>query len=310
MAYYRLGKVIEMRRTALGYGRDAFDADGPAGMTLYRIETGKNKPTEQTYRRLTKSMGVQESTAQGVLKTSSMEILHLVNDISDVFRARDYEGAAQILARIAGSIDMDVPRNRQYIEWMGAKLEYEQKRTNVREYEAAIRKALSYTIPGFEEHPLRKWPFHQEEWQMLLALNNTLKAQKRYEEQRELLEVRKTVLEMDYLGSERRIKYLIATMINQADVLGNLGKHEEAIQADKDAILLCEEYREFAMLHYPYYDIHWNYYKLKKKRALSAEEKAECRQCLVKAYYISKAQHKHKELYEKCLEERYPEELQ
>lgn len=310
MAYYRLGKVIEMRRTALGYGRDAFDVQGPAGMTIYRIETGKSKPTEQTYRGLTRSMGVEESTGQGILKTSSMEILNLVNDISAAFRARDYERAERLLEQIERGIDVTVPRNRQYIGWQRAKLKYEQGLISAKEYEAVIREALSYTIPGFEEAPLRNWPFHQEEWQMLLALNNMLKAQKRYEEQRELLEVRKTVLDMNYLDSECKIRYRIATMINLADVLGNIAKHEEAIQADRAAILLCEEYQEFAMLHYPYYDIHWNYYELGKKRALSAWEEAECRQCLLKAYYINEAQDKRKELYGKCLKERYPEVLQ
>lgn len=88
-----------------------------------------------------------------------------------------------------------------------------------------------------------------------------------------------------------------------------MGEHRVAIEVDKENLHLCGDYREFRALYFIYYDIYWNYYKLGKQKTLSIEEEAECKQCLLKAYYFSEAQGIHKELYEKCIKEQYPEEL-
>lgn len=309
MAYYRLGQVIKMRRIALKYGREDFDAEGPSGMTVYRVEEGKTNATEQTYRSLTKSMGMEESTRQGVLKTDSMTDLYLVNEISQIFQGQDEEKVGKLLNQLEESIDFDVPRNRQYIEWIRAKLCYRKKQITAAEYETVIRKALSYTIPHFENISLREWPFREEELRLMIALNNALKAQKKYAEQKQLLEDIIEVLNTGYMNQEYKEKYFIAILMCFADALGNMGRHEDAIQRNREVVRLCVQYKEFKYMVKVYYDIHWSYWELKKQKTLSVQEETECRQCLVRAYYVSKVQGIRTDFYEKRLKERYPEEM-
>ena len=309
MAYYELGKVIRMRRNAIGCGRESFDADGPAGMTIYRIEKGKSNGTESTYRKLTKSMGVEESTRQGILKTNHMDILHLVNDIAKVLREKNDEKAEQMLLDIEKSIDTDIPRNKQYIEWTKAKLDYRNNRITTEKYEEIIRRTLEYTIPGAEKTIFAEWPFHEQEWQILVTLSNSLRAQKRYQEQKLLLEEMRTVLDTGYMNTEWSLQYRIIILLCTADLLGNEGFHREAIHKDREVISLCEEHREFTYITNAYYDIHWNFWELKKQETLSAQEESESKQCLLKAYYVSEAYGLGKELYRIRLQERYPNEL-
>lgn len=312
MAYYHLGKVIRMRRTALNYRREDFDADGPSGMTLYRVEQGKTNATEQTYRSLTRCMGMEESTKQGVLKTDNMDVLYSVNDISRVFCEKDADKAEQLLAQIEEMVDLSVPRNRQYVEGIKAKFQYRQKQISAEEYEKVIKKALSYTIPDFGEPDgisITEWPFHEKELKLVFALNNALKAQKRYEEQKELLEKIKEVLSTDYMNKEYKDEFNIGVLVCLADTLGSMEQHEEAIKLDREIISLCKKYHEFRHISNAYFDIHWNYWELKKQKTLSAQEDDECRQCLIQAYYMSKIQNIEVNFYEKRLKERYPEEL-
>lgn len=310
MAYYELSKLIKMRRTALGYGRDVFENFGTTEMTVYRIESGRSKGTEQTYRKLTKALGREESIRQGILKTNHMDVLRMVNHISRALNQEDYAKAGELLGMVENSVETDTPRNRQYLEWIKAKLNYEQGLICTEEYKNAIKTALTYTIPKFGEFSLREWPFHQIELEMLFELSNLLRVQKRYTEQQGLLEDMKAALDTDYIGMERKILYRIFVLTSLADVLGTMGEHTAAIEMDRENLCLCESYKEFRTLDFIYYDIHWNYHELGKQKALSVEEEAECRQCLLKAYYLSKAQGIHDEFYERRLREQYPEELQ
>lgn len=309
MAYYQIGKVIKMRRTALGYGQNDFEDFGTTGMTVYRIENGKSGGTERTYRKLTKAMGTEESIRQGILKTSHMDILRLVNDTTETLNKKDYAKVEELLSRIESGTETGTPRNRQYIEWIRAKLKYEQRLIGIKEYESVIRTALAYTIPKFEKISLREWPFHQIEIHILTALSNLLRTQKRYAEQKELLEDINAALDTDYIGSEQKDLYRVIVLSNLADVLGNMGEHRAAIEVDKENLCLCESYKEFRILDFIYYDIHWNYYELGKQKALSLQEETECKQCLLKSYYLSEAKGIHDELYERRLRERYPGEL-
>ncbi len=309
MGYYKCSAVIKMRRDVLQSKREDYDVEGPAGMTVYRLEKGKHKGTEKTFRSLTRSMGLEESLGQGILKTSEMEHLNALNEIMWSIRDGQMQSAEELMEKLRNQIDVNVPRNKQYIVAKYAELQYRKGLITEQEYEEKIREALSCTVLSFETKGTEGWPFHDEELVLLILLNNRLKLQKKYEEQKTLAEHILHILEQGYLNSELRNRYYVLAMLALADALGSMGEHREALRLDREAIAICKEKQELRSIEYIYYDIHWNYWQIKKQETLTDAEESEAYQCLLQAYYVSKAKGKSKDLYKRKLMEHYPQNL-
>lgn len=309
MAYYRLSKVVKMRRLALGVKREEFDADGPTGMTVYRMEEGKHKTSERTYRSLTRSMGIEESTYQGILKTKRLDELQMTYEIVCALLNKNHEEAEHIIKQLEDGLDTKDMRNQQYLRHMKEMIRYEKAEIAPEEYEKVLLELLRYRVPKGYKVDMAQWPLHVREFQIMHALNNVLKRKKQYEEQRELMHILKEILVCEYMNSEDRKLYQIITSLCLADALGNMEKHREAIAVDEKNLMLCEGEEEWRYLADVYYDMFWNYWMIKEKETLSELEEEKCRQCLLNAYYVDKV---HGELHPRFgqrLRECYPGEL-
>ena len=309
MAYYRLSTVVKMRRKALGVKRGEYDAAGPTGMTVYRMEEGKHKASERTYRQLTRSMGIEESTYQGLLKTSNLSDLQMTYDINRSMLLKDEKRAKEILTCLKEQLDETDVRNRQYIEKNEIRLKYESGGFAEGEYEKKLWELLNYRFPKGYEVDWTEWPLHWEECEIVLMLLQFLREEGKHEEQREVAERFLAVIRQEYMNRENETMYLIYGITWLADMLGNIGRHREAIQLEEENILLSEEEEDFRYLADIYYDIFWNYWMLKKKETLSALEEARCKECLLKAYYVDKAWGSLHPRYAQRMKECYPEEL-
>jgi len=308
MAYYKCSKIIGMRRKELGYSRDAFDVDGPSGMTVYRMESGLHRNRESTYRTLTKCMGVEESLGQGLLLTLKTEYLNQVNEIMRNINEKHYEEAEGMLLKLKEELDCDISRNRQYIEATQAELDYRQGYITPEEYECKLKQALSYTVLRMEKNNIHGWPLRNEELALVMRLNNVLKRQKKREEQLNLMLNLKKVLEEEYICGELYTRYYIVSLLAIADALGSMGRNKEAVLMDRESIKLSLNNREYRSLSFAYYDLHWNLWELKQIETLSEKDEIECRQSLLNAYYFAKASGSNYAVFEKRLKERYPEE--
>lgn len=309
MAYYRLSQVIKMRREALGHSRHEYDADGPSFMAVYRTEEKGIRISEKNYRKLTRAMGEEESTRRGILKTKDIRVLHLVNDISNGFLQKDFEQIERLIAKLEKTVDCRIRRNKRYLAYVKAKLQYKRGELSDSEYEVSIKQGISYGDKDFEELVNKNWPYHEREWNQLLELVDVLRKEKDYETQNYLLDRMKSTLERDYMEKEYSTAYLVWVRCCISDALGNMGLHREALEIDEETCRLCEEMLEFRYMQEIYYDIFWNYQMIKKKETLTEQEEARCKECLLKAYYINKAGYQPKELYAKRIKECYPEEL-
>lgn len=309
MAYYKVSQVIKMRREAMEHDRFAYDVDGPSAMTVFRLEKGEVRVKEKTYRSLSKAMGEEESTRQAVLRTKKLRVLHLVNDISHAFLIEDYEMAEALITQLEEQLDSTVKRNRQYVEYVKAELQYYKGNMEADAFEKVIKRDISYGTLTFDDMIGKAWPFHQMECGRLLQLMELVRDKKEYELQKYLLEQFQGSLERGYMETEYRIVYMASAQWRICDVLGNLGYHREAIELGEENRRMCEEHAEFRYLAEIYYDIFWNYKMLKKKETLTEQEEARCKECLLKAYFINTSWFHPKKLYETSIKECYPEEL-
>lgn len=308
MAYYRLSEVLKMRREAMEQSRFDYDVEGPSFMTVYRLEKG-SRVKENTYRRLSRAMGEEESTRQGILKTTDIRMLWLKNEISNSFLKMDYEKVEALIGQLEKELDGTVKRNRQYLDYAKAKLQYRRGKITDEAYEAVMKNCINYGAMDFEKMIEKPWPFHEQECQVLLEIIGVVRKKQEYEQQKYLLEQLQKDLDRGYLEAEYHAAYGTWVRWRTSDVLGNLGYHREAIAMDEETLKQCGDRGEVRYLAEVYYDIFWNYWMLKKKETLTEQEEARCKECLVEAYYVNKAWCRPKELYERRLRECYPEEL-
>lgn len=309
MAYYRLSQVLKMRRESMEQTRFDYDVDGPSFMTVFRLEKGEVRVKEKTYRSLSRAMGEEESTRRGVLQTTDIRVLRMVNEIANAFLHREYEKVEELLGQLETKLDCSVKRNQQYLEFTKARLQYYKGLLSEVEYETIAKRNISYGTMNFDGMIAKEWPFHEKEWQRLSELVETARSRQDYEQQKYLLEQMLADLERGYMETEYSVAYTIYVRWRISDVLGNMGYYREAIALDEETIKFCEDRNERRYLAEVHYDIFWCYDMLKKKETLTKQEEARCKECLLKAYYINKAWYRPKELYEKRMRECYPEEL-
>lgn len=309
MAYYRLSQVLKMRREAMEHSRFEYDVEGPSFMTVFRLESGNVRVKENTYRSLSRAMGEEESTRRGILKTKDIQVLWLMNEISNSFFEKDFEKVENLIGQLEAKLDCSVKRNQQYLDYVKAKLMYNQRVITAEDYEEVMKAGLTYGKVNFDKMIEKVWPFHERELQMLLGIVRMARLKEDYEFQRKLSEGLKAALEQEYMEAEYDAAYVSWMRWSISDVLGNMGQHREAIVMDEETCRFCEDRAEFRYLAEIYYSIFWNYHMLKKKETLTEQEEARCKECLLKAYYINKAWYPRKELYEKRVKECYPEEL-
>lgn len=309
MAYYRLSQVLKMRREAMEQTRFDYDVEGPSFMTVYRLEKGDVRVKENTYRSLSRAMGEEESTRRGVLNTTDIRVLWLVNEIADAFLHDNYEKAEELLGQLEEKLDYSIKRNQQYLDFMKAKLCYHKDLIGEIEYETRAKENITYGNMSFDDMIVKNWPFHERELNELLAVIEVVRSRQEYDRQRYLLEQLIAAVQNGYMESEYRIVYTIYARWRISDVLGNMGYYREAIAKDEETLKLCEDRNEHRYRAEVYYSIFWNYYMLKKQETLTEQEEARCKECLLKAYYINKALYPAKPLYERRMRECYPEEL-
>lgn len=309
MAYYRTGKVIKMRRNALGHSREEYGAEGPSYQTIYRLENGKVHIKERTYRQLSRAMGEEESTKQGILQTADMSVLWLTNEISKCLFTTDYERAEELIHQMEKKLDTSVEKNRRYLEYIKAYSKYYKGELDGNEYKNAIETSLWHENKGFDELIKSKWPFSERECNRILSMVEVMRRKKEYEKQKELLDRLIELLNAKYMDMEYNSVYLIAARYRMGDVLGNTGLHREAIALDEETIVMCEKQQDWRFLPELNYDIYWNYMVLKEKETLTKQEETHSKECLLKAYYLGKIMTPDNTLYERRILEHYQSEL-
>ena len=309
MAYYSISQMIKMRREALGHSRYEYDVEGPSAMSVYRTEEKNIYVSEKNYRKLTRAMGEEESTRRGVLETNNIEILWLVNEISDSFFCKDYDAVEKLIEKLEEQLDCDVKRNQQYITFIKAKLQYKRDLLDAQSFKEVMKENLSNGILEFDEMLERKWPFREREWNRLLSIAEAVRESKEYEEQKKILERIRGILEKPYMETEYTVAYRMYVGWRMGDALGNIGLHREAIEIEEEILKLGIDNLECHYLPEVYYEIFWNYQEIKKHETLTEKEELRCKECLMRAYYIDKAISKGKQLYKQKIQVYYPEEL-
>ena len=190
MAVYRIGDIIRMKREALGITREKLCemfGEGCEVQTLYRIETGKVKVKQKVYRRLMECMRELPERSYASILVSDYRALNLKMAINIHLAHREYEQAEKKLNELEQFMDGDYVRNQQFLLEMKSKMAYYKQQISIEEYLENLWKALRYTIPSIDKIELERWPYNQEEFDILITMVGIYAQRKERDKEEQLL---------------------------------------------------------------------------------------------------------------------------
>ena len=314
MAVYRIGDIIRMKREALGITREKLCemfGEGCEVQTLYRIETGKVKVKQKVYRRLMECMRELPERSYASILVLDYRALNLKMAINIHLAHREYEQAEKKLNELKQFMDGDYVRNQQFLLEIKSKMAYYKQQISIEEYLENLWKALRYTIPSIDKIELERWPYNQEEFDILIAIVGTYAQRKQREQEEQLLLQLKKSIEKRYMDED----YYVSRHTYCLDFLSQLmsiqKQHEKSMEYCEEGIEELKKQVILSCVQDLLYDLAWNKERMIQKELLDKKERESCKRQLVQAYYLSVAQgieHSSERIKELC-ERNYPGEI-
>ena len=314
MAVYRIGDIIRMKREALCITREKLCemfGEGCEVQTLYRIETGKVKVKQKVYRRLMECMGELPERSYASILVSDYRALNLKMAITIHLVHREYEQAEKKLNELEQFMDGAYVRNQQFLLEIQSKIADYKQQISIEGHLENLWKALRYTIPSLDKIELERWPYNQEEFDILIAMVGIYAQRKERDKEEQLLLQLKKNIEKRYMSED----YYVSRHTYCLDFLSQLmsiqKQHEKSIEYCEEGVEESKKQGILSCVQDLLYDLAWNKEKMIQKELLDKKERESCKRLLVQAYYLSVAQgieHSSERIKELC-ERNYPGEI-
>lgn len=287
MARYKIGDIIKIKRLALGISQEELCFGICEQHTLSNIENGKCKVKQQTYSELMDRLNQYGSKSYGLIRTDNYEMLQITEKIAECLFNREYIAAQELLDILKKDIDLSYNINKQYIMSVENTIKYDCNMLDIEDYYNSLMESIKLTIPHFDEIDISEWAFTEHEFQILIYIAALYKSNHEYENAKSLLLKLKLSLDKMYLDNIEFAKQYSLVINNLADILGNEGNHQEAINYSYEALEICKKNKVTSMICYLLGEIAWNIEQLTKKGIIDISEEKTCLDYYEKAYYLS-----------------------
>ena len=293
MAVYRIGDMLRMKREALGITREKLcelSEEACSPQTLYRMECGKVKIKQELYRKLMECMGELPERNYASVLVSSYKALNLKTEIQVHLVNREYEQAEKKLEELEHFLDDNYTRNKQYVLEIKSKLAYYNGQISSEEHLENLWKALQYTIPNIDKIELEKWPYNNEEFDILFAIANIYSQMKQRENEEKVLFKLKENTEKKYIEESCYVSRHTHCLMNLSQLMSIQKQHEKSIEYCRKGMKKTKNQLVLGMIYNLLYDLVWNTENLIRKGKAEKKERESCKKLLVQAYYLSIAQ--------------------
>ena len=259
MAEYNLcGEILRARRETLEMSQESLAEGICDPVTVSRIECGKESPKRKIFSGLMKKVGLSGSGHETYLPMNQPELWKLETDINRLLNQAKGEEAEPLISLLEKHIYRPSKYDKQFLLKAKAlalgnqgKLSLEQKRDMYCE-------ALYMTLPHLTAEKLKKWYFTMAE---VSCVNSLAQAEDRLgngTKYIELLYIIKNQYERKFLGLQHYARGYELTCLTLGDLLGNVGRYEEGIDAEHDGIRISLKCGLEAILSGALYDCGWN----------------------------------------------------
>lgn len=273
MAEYEMcGDVLRARREALGMSQEELSEGICDPVSVSRIECGKVAPKRTTYEMLMKKIGLTGSRLEAYLQSDDLENWGLIMEIIRLLnqaRGKEAERLIDLLEERIGDPDQ---YERQFLLHAKAiALGNQGKLTRKEEYDINFL-AIQLTMPDLSRIEMKKWYFSREEIAILNALAGEESEVENIEKYIKVLYCIKRQYEEKLLDLHHYANGYELTCRTIGNVLGNIGRYEEAIVVEHEGMKVALQNGLESILCTTLYDCGWNMEHLWGKGEYTKEE--------------------------------------
>ena len=334
MAIYRLSEMVRMRREALGMTQDEL-IEIPDGVgtqdnvicstdTLRRIEKGRiTRVKNEVFKKIMMRFGVLPERIYSSIFVMDSKALNLKAEIHVHICRNEFKQAEKKLERLETMMMPDNPRNQQYLMGQRATLAYKQGELAAEKYLEILLDALRLTVPMLDEIDIAKWPFNENEIDILSNVGNAYSNIDKMDIKLGFLLKLKENVERKYMDVAHYVVWHMRALSGLSQMMCIIKKYGESLKYCKIGLEECKKWNILGGMSDFLYDVAWSRERLIEEDALMIDksvngqelsvkkERAFCKEQLVQAYFLSLAQgylhgaERARKLYEKF----YPSEI-
>lgn len=313
MAIYRLSEMVRMRREALGMTQDEL-IEIPDGVgtqdnvicstdTLRRIEKGRiTRVKNEVFKKIMMRFGVLPERIYSSIFVMDSKALNLKAEIHVHICRNEFKQAEKKLERLETMMMPDNPRNQQYLMGQRATLAYKQGELAAEKYLEILLDALRLTVPMLDEIDIAKWPFNENEIDILSNVGNAYSNIDKMDIELEFLLKLKENVERKYMDVAHYVVWHMRALSGLSQMMCITKKYGESLEYCKIGLEECKRWNILGSVFNFLYDIAWSREQQIEEDALMIDksvngqelsvkkERAFCEKQLVQAYFLSFAQ--------------------
>lgn len=255
---YRFQDVIRGRRA--GYDLDLPEtAEGICEKReIQRLEAGEVTPKKVILIRLMRKLKFPGGNGTLAVQIGDPKLWQISGAVSDKTMFAEYgddvkEGVETLKKEEGRNLYVD-----QHLKELEATTLYSRKEISAEENQQRLWEALHMTMPKKEPEELREWVFMKREAAILNVLAHSYDKLGKQEEGIKWLYLLKDYYERQVFSIEHYRDNYELTLRNLGNMLGNIGRYQEAIEVEKIAIALALRSGRGNILRITLYDMGWN----------------------------------------------------
>lgn len=269
-----VGHLIRSRRNALEISQEEL-ADGIcSSVSLCRIEKYDEAPRQQIFNQLMKKIGMTGAWYETVTAVDRPELLGIAIEISILLSHSKGAEAEPLIKELEDKQNTKHMSKfaKQYLLHVKALALYNQKKIDAVEHNRMQEEALYLTLPHVNVNKLKEWSFSNREVSIINVLSYSYGKTGKENEIIELLQIVQQQYERKPFNLMHYVVGYELTMRNLGNVLGNVGRYQEAIESAEKGIKLGLQAGRGAVLIASLYDLGWDMEQMKEKERYTKKE--------------------------------------
>jgi len=250
--------VIKRRRKVLGMSQEELSEGICDPVSVSRIECGKVKPKTEVLKKLMKKVGMSGGSFISWYQVNNPQLLEMANEISNCLAMGNLQKAENLVNELEKIIDLENIYVRQYFYCIKALTLLNLGEIDKEKHWEMQEKALYFTLPKVPLDKLQNWVFSSQEVESVNMLSYSCEA---VGKQEQIIRMLGLVLQ-SYREKVFSLEYYVAgvglTARNLGNILGNLGKYEDAIETTDYGIYWALRRGDGVLLKTLLYDRGWD----------------------------------------------------
>lgn len=256
MGEYSKSAIIKYTRKALGMTQEELAESICDPVTVARYESGQIDPTDDKFLCLMEKMGEQGTIFVWPLEAGLLEVESHIGQLKQAVEQQNWEKAEEIKNHLIQNenFNENLPKNRQFLQWLDAIMEYEAGKIKERQVIEKLEQAWAYTCGKFrtEEFPINRI-YRETEIRILHDIAIFYKVLGEYQKACAYYERLLQYFEREDMVNDDKPIYLI--YLGYSNVLGVMGEHEKSIKLCLRAIRRGVMKNQMNYLYNFYYNI-------------------------------------------------------